>query len=291
MNVRDWLRVSFAFGAANIKRWDYIDINDAQSSIAKMLSDNALQNDPYILKYKSISSEQLDSVVEACDRHGIDIITPDDEDYPYDLRFMPNPPAVLFVLGRLDHLSRCAGAAIVGARECSDYSAAVAYNFAREIAAEKVNVISGLAVGIDTAAHQGALDSGGVTTAVLGCGILYDYPKGSMPLKKRIAEQGAVISEYLPTAKPAKENFKIRNRIVTGLSDCVLVVEAAEHSGALNSASHAAEQGKELFVIPPADLYDPSYAGQISLLTDGARLALSASDMIEYLAEYYRWLD
>lgn len=290
MNVGDWLRVLLAFGASNIKRWDYIDFNDAERSIVKLLSNNTLQNDLYVLKYKSISSEQLDRITDICDRHGIDIVTPDDEDYPYELRFISNPPAVLFVLGKLGYIERCAGAAIVGARECSDYSSTVAYNFARGLAAEKVNVISGLAVGIDSAAHNGALDAGGVTTAVLGCGILYDYPKGSMPLKKRIAENGAVISEYLPTAKPAKENFKVRNRIVTGLSDCLLVVEAAEKSGALNSASHAAEQGRELFVTPPADLYDPAYAGQKALLNDGARLALDPSDIIEYLAEYYRWL-
>ena len=290
MDIRKWLRISIAFGAANIKRWDYIDINNAEGSLEDLLSNTSLQNDPYLRKYRSITDDQLNSIIDMCDRHRIDIVTPDDKDYPYDLRFISNPPAVLFVLGDLSHLSRCAGTAIVGARDCSEYSSAVAYRFALSLGADKVNIISGLASGIDSAAHTGALDGGGVTTAVLGSGILYDYPKGSMPLKKRIATRGAVISEYLPTARPARENFKIRNRMITGLSDCILVVEAGEKSGALNSANHAAEQGKEVFVIPPHDLYDPAYKGQTGLLADGARLALSPDDILEYIAEYYKWL-
>ena len=148
-------------------------------------------------------------------------------------------------------------------------------------------MVSGFARGIDTAAHEGALAVEGSTVAVLGCGILHDYPRGTMRRKAEIAQRGAVISEYLPTSTPLAENFKVRNRLITGLADCVLVAEAGERSGSLNSAGHAANQGKELFVLPPHDIFSPSFKGQTALLEDGAQLALSPNDMLRYLRKNY----
>ena len=122
---------------------------------------------------------------------------------------------------------------------------------------------------------------------MLGCGILHDYPRGTMRRKAEIAQRGAVISEYLPTSSPLAENFKVRNRLITGLADCVLVAEAGERSGSLNSAGHAADQGKELFVLPPHDIFSPSFKGQTALLEDGAQLALSPNDILRYLRKNY----
>lgn len=289
MQIRDWLKISCAFGATNMKKWQYIDINAPYESLQTLLSDSALHDDVYVRMIRNLSSEQLDAVIGVCERNNIVIVTPSDRDYPDFLREISNPPAVLFVLGDLGHLKNIPSAAIVGARECCDYSKSAAAYFAEQMAKRGVNIISGFARGIDSAAHAAALSAGGITTAVLGSGILYDYPRGTMRLKHEIARHGAVISEYLPTSKPAGENFKIRNRLITGLSDCVLVVEAGERSGSLNSANHAAEQGKELFVVPPRDIFSPAFRGQSGLLRDGANLALSPEDLLDFLLERYAW--
>lgn len=289
LQVRDWLKISCAFGATNIKKWQYIDINAPYESMQRLLSDPTLHDDVYVRALKRLSNEQVDTIIGVCERNNIAIVTPSDWDYPDFLRQTANPPVVLFVLGDLGRLKNIPSAAIVGARECCDYSASVAAYFAEQMAKRGVNIVSGFARGIDSAAHTAALSAGGVTTAVLGCGILHDYPRGTMNLKREIARHGAVISEYLPTSKPAGENFKIRNRLITGLADCVLVVEAGERSGSLNSANHAAEQGKELFVVPPRDIFSSAFRGQSGLLKDGANLALSADDLLDFLREKYSW--
>jgi DNA processing protein len=286
-NVRIWLTIQRAFGATNIKKWNYIDIDKPVESVERLLSNNTLQNDAYIRALKSVSSLQIDATIDICERHGISIYTPDSEDYPEHFRRIANPPAVLFVLGSLAAIKDMPAAAIVGARDCCEYSGRVAAYFAEELAKNGVNIVSGFARGVDSAAHTAALSVGGVTTAVLGSGILYDYPRGTMSVKREIARHGAVISEYLPTSNPAGENFKVRNRLITGLSDCVIVAEAGARSGSLNSANHAAEQGKELFVVPPRDIFDPSFRGQLGLLRDGANLALSAEDVLNFLIETY----
>ncbi|MGN0633539.1 MAG: DNA-processing protein DprA [Oscillospiraceae bacterium] len=285
--TRDWLRISLAFGVTNIKKWDYIDIDHPEESLEKLLSNNTLQYDEYVRSIKRVSNSQLDAVIECCERNNISMLTPGDLLYPDSFRELANPPAVVYALGDTEYLSSVPSVAIVGARNCCDYSVEVAHRFSVSLAQRGVNIVSGLARGIDTAAHMGALEVSGRTTAVLGCGLLYDYPKGSMPLKKRITERGAVLTEYPPTAPPAKDNFKIRNRLVTALSDSVLIVEAGERSGTLNTASHAAEQGREVFVIPPHDLFDNNFAGQKGLLRDGASLAMSPNDIFSFLRDLY----
>lgn len=285
METRDWLRAAIAFGAGNGKLWEYIRPDEPDECIRRLLSDETLQHDRYVCKYKSVSNEQLDSIFDICERHGITVTTIDSEDYPYDLRFLDAPPAVLFAKGDIGVLNRFVSAAIVGSRDCTRYGAAMAAIFARAFAAQNVCTVSGSAVGIDTAAHDSALASGGYTAAFLGCGLLCDYPKGSLALRKCIAEKGVVVSEYLPTALPAKENFKVRNRLIAGVSDCVLVAEAGIPSGALNTASLAAEMGKEVFVIPPSDLTDKHFWGQSELLAEGASIALSPESVLEYLRQ------
>jgi len=194
-------------------------------------------------------------------------------------------PLMLFVFGDISCVKDTCAAAVVGSRKPSEYSESIARAFAGELASKKAAIISGFAKGIDTAAHRAAIDTGGVTVAVLGCGLLYDYPKGTMRFKKEIAERGAVISEYMPTEEPEKPYFLVRNRLISGLSECTLVVEASRRSGALNTAQHAAQQGKDVFVIPPHDLLSERYLGQSGLLYDGAELALHPSDIYERIVE------
>ncbi len=289
LNFKTWLRISFAFGFTNAKRWQYIDIDAPYESMQLMLNDPVYRDSVYVRSLCNITDAQLGAVEEVCRRNNISIITPDDWYYPNSLRSISNPPSVLFALGDPAALAekRMPAVAIIGARDCCPYSERIASHFSAQLSLHGVNIVSGFARGIDSSAHLAALGAEGTTTAVLGCGILYDYPRGTMAIKRDIAKNGLVLSEYPPTAKPAPENFKIRNRLITGLSDCVLVVEASERSGSLNSASHAAEQGKELFVVPPSDLLNPAFYGQSGLLADGATLALSPENIIDCLKDKY----
>lgn len=283
MNIENWVRLNIAFNASSSQIHKYIDFYNAEQSLEMLLSSNTLQAEKYASAYRAVSRDRLYSVLSACQMNNIHIITPESSSYPDRLRGIADPPAVLYAAGDLSVTEGHICAAVIGARECSEYSATAADRFSWRMAKDGITIISGMAKGADQAAHTGALNAGGKTVALLGCGLLYDYPRGSMSIKRAIAENGAVVSEYLPNATPTKYYFKERNRLITGLSDCVLVVQAAAKSGSLNSAYHAAEQSRELFVLPPHDVFDPEYFGQAALLADGAHLALSPEDIIGYM--------
>ncbi|HEY2209134.1 MAG TPA: DNA-processing protein DprA, partial [Gaiellaceae bacterium] len=172
-------------------------------------------------------------------------------EFPQLLRAIHDPPAGLFLRGGADPevLSRPA-AAVVGARASSGYGASVARSLGRELAAAGLVVVSGLARGIDSEAHRGALEAGGTTVAVLGCGIDRDYPAAHAELARRIADAGLIVSEYAPGVEPAPWRFPARNRIVAGLCAATVVVEARERSGALITADLALEEGREVFAVP-----------------------------------------
>jgi DNA processing protein len=194
-----------------------------------------------------------------------------------------DPPSRLHLRGSGDSelLARPA-VAIVGARACSGYGTHVARTFARELAAAGVVVVSGLARGIDAEAHRGALEAGGVTVAVLGCGIDRDYPAAHAQLAGRIAETGLLVSEYEPGVEPAPWRFPARNRIIAGLCLATVVVEARERSGALISADFALEEGREVFAVP-GEITSALSAGTNALLRLGATPATRAADLLEAL--------
>jgi DNA processing protein len=172
-------------------------------------------------------------------------------DFPPLLRAIHDPPAGLFVRGAAEvELLRRSAVAVVGARSCSPYGAQVARMLGRELAAAGLVVVSGLARGVDGEAHRGALESGGATVAVLGCGIDRDYPAGHAELAGRIRATGLVVSEYAPGVEPAPWRFPARNRIIAGLAAATVVVEARERSGALITADLALEEGREVFAVP-----------------------------------------
>jgi DNA processing protein len=168
--------------------------------------------------------------------------------------------------------------AVVGARSCSSYGAQVARDLARELAAAGVVVVSGMARGIDGEAHRGALEAGGVTVAVLGCGIDRDYPRSHADLADRIRQNGAVVSEYPPGVEPAPWRFPARNRIIAGLGLATVVVEARERSGALITADFALELGRDVFAVP-GEITTALSAGTNDLLRQGAAPLLSAEDV------------
>jgi DNA processing protein len=206
-----------------------------------------------------------------------------DAKFPPRLRAIHDPPPGLFLRGELpfDQLRRPA-VAIVGARACSDYGAHVARTLARELAREGVVVVSGLARGVDGWAHRGALEGAGVTVAVLGCGIDRDYPRAHGTLARQITERGLIVSEYPPGVAPAPWRFPARNRIVAGLVDAVVVVEARDRSGALITADFALEEGREVLAVP-GEITAGLSKGTNALLRLGAVPATSADDVLEVL--------
>src|SRR5207253_2022399 len=172
--------------------------------------------------------------------------------------------------------------AVVGARACSGYGATVARSLGRDLAAAGLVVVSGLARGIDGEAHRGALEAGGLTVGVLGCGIDRDYPAAHAELARRIGERGLLVSEYAPGVEPAPWRFPARNRIISGLARATVVVEAREASGALITADFALEEGREVFAVP-GEITSALSAGTNALLRLGATPLTSAADVLEAL--------
>lgn len=207
----------------------------------------------------------------------------EDKKYPENLRTLPGNerPESLYVLGKIKKKDRKA-VAIVGSRRMTDYGKRTTARFARELAKNNITIISGLARGIDTIAHKAALSAGGRTIAVLGCGLDIIYPSENNALAKRIINNGALVSEFPLGTKPLGKNFLTRNRIISGLSLAILVVEGARRSGTLSTASWAANQGREVFAIPgPID--SPLSAAPLFLIENGAQIAQSPKDILDLI--------
>ncbi len=223
----------------------------------------------------------LDREMERLERADVQVITWEDPDYPRRLRQIYNAPPVLYVKGALLPQDEWA-VAVVGTRRPTDYGREAARVLAEGLARQGITVVSGLALGIDAEAHKAALDAGGRTIAVLGSGFRHLYPARHIPLARRIVEQGAVISEYALDVRPEASNFPPRNRIISGLSLGVVVVEAGERSGALITARYAAEQGREVFAVPGPIFHHPS-TGTNRLIQQGAKAVTSVRDILEEL--------
>lgn len=214
-------------------------------------------------------------------RHGVQMIPLGDDRYPEPLRRIPDPPLVLYVQGEPAWLKR-QSIGIVGSRNATLYGRSAAENLSSRLALAGLTIVSGFARGVDAAAHRAALRAGGGTVAALGCGLLVDYPKGHDQLRRDIAANGCLVSEYPLETTPRKDTFPRRNRIISGLSLGVIVVEARETSGALITARLAAEQGRDVFAVP-GNIFSPQSRGPHALLKDGACLVESADDVLEEL--------
>ena len=219
--------------------------------------------------------------MESAKKLGVKIISAASEDYPKPLRRIFDPPLLLYVKGELKEEDSLA-MAIVGSRRASYYGKNQAERLAGSLAKMGFTIVSGMAWGIDSAAHRGALGAGGRTIAVLGSGLANPYPKGNEKLLAEIVENGAAISEFPLTFPPKAENFPRRNRLISGLCLGVVVVEAAERSGSLITARWAMEQGREVFAVPgPID--SATSRGTHRLIKDGAKLVERVGDVIEEL--------
>ena len=227
-------------------------------------------------------------ILDVCRENDIRLISLDDDEYPRLLRNIKNPPILLFVCGNIDNSDDNISIAAVGARNVSEYGIAAAEGVCGPLAGMGVTIVSGLAVGADTAAHRAALNAGGRTVGVLACGMLVNYPAENAQLKRDIiANGGALISELLPNTRTFAAYFHQRNRIISGLCSGTLVIEAGENSGSLLTANHAADQGREVFCIPPHDIFSQKYIGVVPLLRDGAVPVFGYSDILRQLLGSY----
>lgn len=227
------------------------------------------------------STLDLDAEMDKIERQGISFFTWEDPNYPALLQEVYNPPPVIYVRGELRPQDDWA-VAIVGTRKATLYGKQVAERFSADLAANHITVVSGLARGIDSVAHRAALDAGGRTIAVLGCGLDRIYPAENRQLAHDIIKNGALISEYAIGTPADARNFPPRNRIISGLSLGVLIVEAGVRSGALITVDFAVEQGREVFAVP-GNILSKSSEGCNRLIHDGAKMVLGVEDILEEL--------
>lgn len=229
----------------------------------------------------ALENPEIDKEIALCREHQVNILLQSDDDFPSSLRELPDCPAMLFVKGRIEPIDSLA-VAVVGSRRSTQYGRRMADKLSTSLGRAGMTVVSGLARGIDEAAHRGALNGGGRTLAVLANGLANIYPPEMEPLAREIAKHGAVISEMPMGHPPLAELFIRRNRIISGLSLGVVVVEAAMRSGSLSTARHAMEQNREVFAVPgPADSITSQ--GCHRLIRDGAKLVETVDDIIEEL--------
>lgn len=274
------------FGTANPKILQLIQRYGSAEAVYNAIS---VEKDTQFLspaEMKKLDSATLDNskrILEQCDNQKIKIVTMDDNDYPYRLQNIYNPPVLLFYKGNIKGLDDEICVTGVGARGATEYTAKVTSRTCRDLAKLGVVLVSGMAVGVDHLVHESAIEMGGRTIGVLACGLGVDYPRGSIPTRERIYETGgACITELFPTAEPTRGYFQARNRIMSGLSMGVMVFQAGMGSGSLITANYAVQQGRDLFCVPPHDIFSPDYSGVVGYLRDGAIPLFNYLDVVNY---------
>ncbi len=237
-------------------------------------------------KLSKLSLKDAERILEICDKEKINLITIHSEKYPAALREIIDPPLILYTRGSFPNFDETPTIAVVGPRMVSDFGKKAAYSLGYRLAKSGMIVVSGGAVGSDSYAHIGALKSGGKTVLVMPCGFKVSYLEENRALRSHIENHGCLISEYPPEMPIIRGTFPVRNRLISALALGTVVIEAGVRSGALLTANHALEQGKDVFVIPGAP-DKAEYKGSNALLRDGAKPLLDASDIFnEYIALY-----
>jgi DNA processing protein len=236
-------------------------------------------NDP---AFRAKIAAQIAEAIARAARGGISAVTWGDAQYPPALAAIVDPPPILWLRGALSSLAGRPAVAIVGSRAATPYALEVAGRLAADLAARGLTIVSGLARGVDSAAHRGALAGGGETIAVLGSGVDVMYPAEHAPLAHEIALRGAVVSELAPGTLPQQMFFPQRNRIISGLSRAIVVIEAGEKSGSLITARCALDQGRDVLAVP-GNVLSGRNRGAHALLRDGAKIVESADDIVEEL--------
>ncbi len=231
------------------------------------------------LKLMDKSLDKAQSILDFCTRKGVGILSYFDEEFPENLRDIPNPPVLLYYRGRLPNFKSGFRCAVVGTRDITDYGKKHAFNFGYDIAKAGAIVVSGMAKGIDGVAMAAAMAAGGVTIAFLGSGIDVCYPAVHKTLARAIVKEGCIFTEYPPGSKPEGRHFPVRNRLISGISHATVVVEGRENSGAMSTAGRAKDQGRPLFAFPGDVGHKNSEATNL-LIRNGANLCTGADDVV-----------
>lgn len=239
-------------------------------------------------QFLRLHADAVNNTLKWLDKNESSILTIIDSDYPPLLKQISSPPLLLFVAGNRKHLISTQ-IALIGSRNATQYGTKWATYFAQELVKKELTITSGLAQGIDGVGHRSALKNNGVTVAVLGSGLEQIYPSFHRALAAQIKESGLLISEHLPMTPPLARHFPQRNRIISGLSSALLIIEAGIKSGSLITANYALQQGKELFVLPGL-LGDTHFEGNHQLIKQGANLVSSLDDILEYLNSSLQWI-
>lgn len=239
-----------------------------------------------IKKMKQTPLTKAERILRQCESLKIWVMVPTDPDYPSRLKNIYQVPLVLYGVGDRSLLSRDLLLTMVGSRGATDRAKNTAYELTQDLVQYGFGIVSGMALGVDSCCHEAALDMGGVTIGVAGCGLNISYPTGNVELRRRIGRNGAIISEYPPGTEPRPYHFPVRNRIVSGLSLGTIVVEAPLKSGTLITAELTLQQGRDLFALP-TDLYNTKGQGNLRLIGEGATVVTSAQTVAEEYSMLY----
>ena len=283
-----WLQL--ALGAANRKTTRVLDSFGNAENVYRADRDKRIAtklfNEKELKRLEMTPLKKAIEIMAVCRENGIEIIPFGSNKYPYCLSVIDNPPLILYVKGKLPDFDDTPSVCIVGPRKVSEFGKKAAYSLGYRLAKSGFTVVSGGALGTDTYAHAGALKAGGKTALIMGCGILSDYLPENKKLRGAVTVNGCLISEYPPDFAASKYTFPVRNRIMSALTLGTVVIEGGVRSGALITARHAAEQGRDVFVIPGSP-DKKEYKGSNALLRDGAKPLLDVSDIFnEYIVRF-----
>ena len=280
-----WMWLTMVFGVGNRRIWEVMCLfEDAQEAYQALTeqSVNLRFTEKENENFRKTELSDAEIFIGKCREKGIEVIGFSHKDYPSQLRHLFNPPAILYYKGNISCLNGTRTVTTVGTRNASDYGLRAANTICSELAAKNVVIVSGFAVGIDIATHLAAADKNRPTACIMGCGVDMNYPKPNEQFREIILKSGGVfVSEYPPETQALPKNFPARNRILAALGRAAIVFEASMKSGSLITARLASEQGRELFVLPPADLFNGRFSGNIQLLRDGAQALYSSEDVLD----------
>ena len=237
-------------------------------------------------RFPKFTLEDAENIISQCEENGWEIVTPDDKIYPAGLRQILDMPLVLYVSGDISCLRGKVMIGVVGTRKPGVEGVKVTHEMCTDISAAGAVIVSGGALGIDSAAHESALYAGGKTVCVLGCGLGTNYLMENEPMRREISKNGAVVTEYPPFAPASRVTFPRRNRIISGMSHAVLVVEAGERSGSLITAKEAMKQRRMVFAVP-GSVMTSAYTGANKLLSQGAKAAVNAAEILGFFSDIY----
>lgn len=283
-----WLTLNVGLSRHKIKNLleDFGSIDNIYEGAKKDFSSLPYLEKEFVKKLVDKDTSNLSSIESIMERYRVRLLTVDSSDYPSDLKEIYDYPVMLYVRGAHLDLNEYLCISMVGTRKCTKYGAKVAESMACDIAEEGALIISGMADGIDTHSHMGALKAGAPTVAILGCGVNSPYPLKNAGLMKRIMEKGMVISEYPFNSEPKPWHFPERNRIIAGLSKATLVVEGEEKSGSLITANYASEFNRDVFAVP-GNIDSMMSKGTNNLIKTGAYATLSAEDVLCHYRDVY----